>query len=103
MGVKMHKETTKPLTILNILILCGVPAGETTEQLPTDVNSTVLSYLIAGVLHLSPCICSQLIRNFYSFYKYSMILAIQVGANYCFRFKIFNSVNPASIQGCHTI
>lgn len=66
MGVKMHKIIIKNLLIriLNIQILCWIPAGETTEQLPTDVNWTVLSYLIAHVLCLSPCVHPWLIRNF---------------------------------------
>lgn len=72
MRLKNHQ---KLLTILNILILFWVPAGET-EQLPTDVNWTVLSYLIAHVLCLSPCIHPRLIRNFYSFCKCSMIPSV---------------------------
>lgn len=94
---KCIKHQQHPLTMLNILIISCALAGETTKQLPTDVNWTGLSYLIAHVICLSPCIHLQLIRDFYSFYKYSIILTIQVGADCCFRYKMFTSAKTANV------
>lgn len=68
-----------------------MPEGEITEQLPADVNCTMLS----NCSYSLPVSLYSLMadKEFYSFYKYSKVWAIQVEADCCFRFEIVRSVN----------